>query len=141
MYGLTTQEISSFVPDDSFTYYYESDVWTGHASFLGSSVHIRDTEEEQEITHDYITYLAPEAYGTTYTYDYLVNWRWERLQEGSEYSDTGDGYPEESYSEEGYTEEGYTEEGYTEEGYAGDGYTDAGYDGDGYSEETYAGEY
>lgn len=83
MYGLTTEEISWFVPDDSFTYYYESDTWTGHASFLGESVHIRDTEEEQEETHDYITFLAPEAYGTLYTYDYLVNWRWQRLQEQS----------------------------------------------------------
>ena len=81
MYGLTTEEIRYFEPDDSYTYYYESDTWTGHASFLGSSVHIRDTWEEQETTHDYITYLAPEATGTTYTYDYLINWRWALLQE------------------------------------------------------------
>ena len=81
MYGLTTEEIRNFRPDDSYTYYYESETWTGHASFLGPSVHIRDTREEQETTHDYITYLAPEARGTTYTYDYLINWKWARLQE------------------------------------------------------------
>ena len=92
MYGLTTEEISWFVPDDSFTYYYESDTWTGHVSFLGQSVHIRDTLEQQEATHDYITFLAPEAFGTTYTYDYLINWRWQRLQEQAvteEYSEDG----------------------------------------------------
>lgn len=130
MYGLTTAEISSFVPDDSFTYYYESDEWTGHASFLGSSVHIRDTEAQQEITHDYITYLAPEAYGTTYTYDYLVNWRWQRLQEAQT-----DGYTEDSQTD-GYTEDGYTEDGYSDNGYIGDGYSE-----EGYTEDTYTGEY
>ncbi len=83
MYGLTTDKIRWYEPDDSYTYYYESDTWTGHASFLSPSVHIRDTREEQETTHDYITFLAPVADGTTYTYDYLVNWRWERIQEGA----------------------------------------------------------
>nr|WP_027870327.1 hypothetical protein [[Eubacterium] cellulosolvens] len=67
-YNLTTDEIRNYAPNDSFVYYTE----TGYATFLSSSVHIRDTEDNRSDSQDYISYLAPVATGTTYTYDYIL---------------------------------------------------------------------
>lgn len=55
----------AFEPDNE--YRYESD--RGWATFLSSSVHIRNTEENEEMNGDYMTPLAPLAYGTKYSYD------------------------------------------------------------------------
>ena len=66
LFQLTTQEMAWFEPDDSYTYY----AGYGYASFLGSSVHIRDTEENRE-EEDMLSWLAPYAEGVRYTYDFF----------------------------------------------------------------------
>ena len=70
MFLRTTEEMRDFVPDDSYTYYNA----TGYATFLSPSVHIRDTEESAEVlgSKDYMSYLAPIATGTRYSYEELV---------------------------------------------------------------------
>ena len=65
LFQLTTSEMAYFEPDDSYTYYTAN----GYASFLGTSVHIRDTAENHE-EKDVLSWLAPYAEGTTYTYDF-----------------------------------------------------------------------
>lgn len=71
MYMLTTEEISHFNPEDYGNYYvYETS--SGKVSFLSDVYHVRYTEEESEETSDYITDLAPIAYGETYTYEYMI---------------------------------------------------------------------
>ena len=69
LYGLTTEEMARFTPDDSYTYYTDY----GYASFLGSSVHIRDTEAGAG-REDMLSYLAPVAEGTAYSYDAMTGW-------------------------------------------------------------------
>ncbi len=68
MFNLTTDTITNYSPDDSYTYYTDS----GYVSFLTSSIHIRNTESDSASTQDYLSYLAPTATGTTYTYDSLA---------------------------------------------------------------------
>lgn len=65
LFQVTTEEISDFEP--GYEYRYESD--GGWATFLSSSVHIRNTEEDAAINGDYMTPIAPLAYGTDYSYD------------------------------------------------------------------------
>ena len=67
-YNLTTDQIRNYAPDDRYTYYSEA----GYATFLSPSVHIRDTVEDIPVTEDYISYLAPVANGTTYTYENIL---------------------------------------------------------------------
>lgn len=66
-FNVTTEEMSYFEPDES--YRYSNDM--GWVSFLGSSVHIRHTQDDSEETGDYMTPLAPIAEGTQYSYEEL----------------------------------------------------------------------
>ena len=65
---MTTEEISSFEPDEYYRYTNDR----GWVSFLGSSVHVRHTEEDSADTGDYMTPLAPVAEGTDYSYENLT---------------------------------------------------------------------
>jgi hypothetical protein len=67
-YNITTEQISNYAPDQSFTYYTDA----GYATFLSPSVHLRDTEADIASTDDYVSCLAPTANGSTYTYDYIL---------------------------------------------------------------------
>ena len=67
LFQVTTEEMSWFEPDDSYTYYSVS----GYVSFLGSSVHIRDTENSLE-AEDVLSWMAPYAWGTAYCYEALA---------------------------------------------------------------------
>lgn len=66
-FNVTTEEMSYFEPDES--YRYNNDM--GWVSFLGSSVHIRHTQDDSEETGDYMTPLAPIAEGTEFSYEAL----------------------------------------------------------------------
>ena len=68
MFNLTTEQMRSFTPGDEFTYTSNN----GWVTLLQSSVHIRSTAEESEVTRDYVTPLAPVAEGTWYTWDMLT---------------------------------------------------------------------
>lgn len=68
LYDVTTQEMSSFTPDDRYVYR-TSEGWV---SFLTSSVHIRNRAGDEDETGDYTTPLAPTADGTQYTYSNLT---------------------------------------------------------------------
>ncbi len=71
MFNLTTDQISNYTPGDEYTYYTAD----GYATFLTSSVHVRDDGSEHSGgTADYISKLAPTANGTAYTYDALSSW-------------------------------------------------------------------
>ena len=72
MYDLTTEQISNYTADDSYTYYITTDEYSGYAKFLDDSLHIRTTQGEGEAQGDTLSWLAPTATGTTYTYDYLI---------------------------------------------------------------------
>lgn len=87
MFNLTTAEISNYTPDDSYTYYTGNG---GYATFLTSSVHVRDDGSDPEKTGDYLSYLAPQAEGTKYTYDTLISGGGSAEGAGSE-PDTGSG--------------------------------------------------
>ena len=67
LFNVTTEEISSFEPDEYYRYTNDR----GWVSFLGSSVHVRHTEEDSADTGDYMTPLAPVAEGTDYSYENL----------------------------------------------------------------------
>lgn len=71
MFMLTTEEISSFNPED-YGNYYVYETYSGKVTFLSDSTHIRYTADESEETGDYITDLAPAAYGTYYSYEYMI---------------------------------------------------------------------
>ena len=66
LFNLTTEEMASFEPDDSHVYYSNY----GYATFLGPSVHIRDTEETAK-EGDLLSWKAPVATGTAYSYENL----------------------------------------------------------------------
>lgn len=68
MFNLTTEEMRSFTPGDEFTYVSNN----GWVTLLQSSVHIRSTADESEVTRDYVTPLAPTAEGTRYTWEMLT---------------------------------------------------------------------
>lgn len=68
LYDVTTSQMSSFTPDDRYTWYSPG----GWVSFLAPSVHIRYQAGEEESTGDYTTPLAPTAEGTQYTYSALT---------------------------------------------------------------------
>ncbi len=68
MFARTTEEITNFVPDESYRY----KTAAGWVSFLGNSVHIRYTEEDSAATGDYMTPLAPAAEGTAWTYEAIL---------------------------------------------------------------------
>ncbi|MGN0361590.1 MAG: transglutaminase domain-containing protein [Bilifractor sp.] len=69
MFNLTTDQISHYTPGQEYTYYTED----GYATFLSSSVHVRDDGTETSGgAVDYVTKLAPIANGTTYTYSNLA---------------------------------------------------------------------
>ena len=68
LYNVTTDQISSFEPDQ----YYRHTNDRGWVTFLGDSVHIRHIEDDTEETGDYMTPLAPIAEGTEYTYEALT---------------------------------------------------------------------
>lgn len=69
LFNVTTAEITNYTPGERYRYTNDR----GWVSFIGSSVHIRHTTAESASTGDYMTPLAPTAYGTTYTYDALTN--------------------------------------------------------------------
>lgn len=68
MFNLTTEQTRSFTPGDEFTYSSNN----GWVTLLQSSVHIRSTADESEVTRDYVTPLAPIAEGTLYTWEMLT---------------------------------------------------------------------
>ena len=68
MFNLTTEQIRSFTPGDEYRYV----SYRGWVTLLQPSVHIRFTEEEAGETRDYVTPLAPDAFGTWYTWDMLT---------------------------------------------------------------------
>lgn len=68
LYDVTTDQMSSFTPDERYTYR----SFSGWASFLGSSVHIRNQAGDESKTGDYTTPLAPTAEGTQYSYSNLT---------------------------------------------------------------------
>ena len=68
MFNLTTEEMRSFTPGDEFTYVSNN----GWVTLLQSSVHIRSSADESEVTRDYVTPLAPTAEGTWYTWEMLT---------------------------------------------------------------------
>lgn len=68
LFNVTTDTISSFNPGDEYTYYAPDG---SYASFLGSSVHVRDNGSDPS-TGDVLTCKAPVAYGTQYAYASLV---------------------------------------------------------------------
>jgi len=68
LFGLTTEQMNAFTPDDRYVYYTDA----GYATFLSSSVHIRNTEENAAATQDYLSYLAPVADSTAYSYSALM---------------------------------------------------------------------
>ena len=68
LFNVTTDQISSFEPDQYYRYTNDR----GWVTFLGDSVHIRHTEDDTEETGDYMTPLAPVAEGTDYTYEALT---------------------------------------------------------------------
>ena len=72
LYGVTTEQISSFEPGKYYRYTNDR----GWVSFLSDSVHIRHTQEDSSSTGDYMTPLAPTAEGTRFSY--------ENLKEGNE---------------------------------------------------------
>lgn len=72
LYGVTTEQISSFEPGKYYRYTNDR----GWVSFLSDSVHIRHTEDDSASTGDYMTPLAPTAEGTRFSY--------ENLKEGNE---------------------------------------------------------
>lgn len=72
LWGVTTEQMSSFTPDSRYTYTSSR----GWISFLSASVHRRFTAEESSTTQDYVSFLAPTAQGTTYSNDNLAAGRW-----------------------------------------------------------------
>ncbi|MEE8885270.1 MAG: hypothetical protein SOI56_01720 [Eubacteriales bacterium] len=70
LFNVTTDTISNFVPDDSYTYYMADG---SYATFLGSSYHIRDDGSDSS-TGDVLTSRAPVAEGTQYSYDNLMGY-------------------------------------------------------------------
>ena len=68
LFNVTTDQISTFEPDQYYRYTNDR----GWVTFLGDSVHIRHTEDDTEETGDYMTPLAPIAEGTDYTYEALT---------------------------------------------------------------------
>jgi len=83
MFNLTTEQISNYTPGDEYTYYTAE----GYATFLTSSVHVRDDGSEHSGgTADYISRLAPTANGTAYSYDalsaYAVGYRGQTDYDG-----------------------------------------------------------
>ena len=69
LFNVTTEQISSFDPGSYYRYSNDR----GWVSFLGSSVHIRHTQEDSAQTGDYMTPLAPIAEGTEYSYENLTD--------------------------------------------------------------------
>ncbi len=69
MFNVTSEESSFFDPDESYRYTTDR----GWVTFLGSSVHIRHTEEDSPYTGDYMTPIAPIAEGTQYAYEKLID--------------------------------------------------------------------
>ncbi len=67
LYGVTTEQISSFEPGKYYRYTNDR----GWVSFLSDSVHIRHTEDDSASTGDYMTPLAPTAEGTRFSYENL----------------------------------------------------------------------
>ena len=67
LYGVTTEQISSFEPGKYYRYTNDR----GWVSFLSDSVHIRHTQEDSASTGDYMTPLAPTAEGTRFSYENL----------------------------------------------------------------------
>ena len=83
MFNLTTEQISNYTPGSEYTYYTPD----GYATFLSSSVHVRDDGTGHASgTADYISKLAPTANGTAYTYDalsgYAVGYRGQTDYDG-----------------------------------------------------------
>ena len=67
LYGVTTEQISSFEPGKYYRYTNDR----GWVSFLSDSVHIRHTEDDSASTGDYMPPLAPTAEGTRFSYENL----------------------------------------------------------------------
>ncbi len=65
LFLLTTGEMRSFVPDDLYVYYTDH----GYATFLGTSVHLREAAGGAPDPLDYLSCYAPVAEGTLYRYD------------------------------------------------------------------------
>lgn len=68
MFNRTTEEMRSFTPGDEFTYVSNN----GWVTLLQSSVHIRSSADESEVSRDYVTPLAPIAEGSWYTWEMLT---------------------------------------------------------------------
>ena len=104
LFLLTTEEMNCVIPTDEDVFYTDH----GSASFLDTVYHARDTEEvaEQPDSGDHLSYRAPIATGTQYS--------WEQLFYGEE--EAGEDVYEEEYVYEEDPEYIYEEEPeYTDE--------------------------
>ncbi|MDO4623517.1 MAG: hypothetical protein Q4B22_11260 [Eubacteriales bacterium] len=68
LYNRTTEGMNSFEPDWTYAYYWEDG---SYATFLSSSVHIRDSEESSD-DGDYLSRYAPTATGTQFSYENMM---------------------------------------------------------------------